>query len=110
MRAREEELTSLSSLHASTKAAAEKRILELEARAARLQEANRQLEQRRALEADGWTADVSLLRKQLAAVDRKLTQMRLIDRCGAGAAGRGLRWLGPLGRSRMGGRCTARCI
>lgn len=80
VRAREEELTNLSSLHSSTKAAADKRIAELEARVARLQDSNRQLEQRRALEADGWTADVSLLRKQVAAVDRKLTQMRLIDR------------------------------
>ncbi|KAI8466961.1 MAG: hypothetical protein J3K34DRAFT_524115 [Monoraphidium minutum] len=80
VRAREEELTNLSSLHASTKAAADKRVAELEGRAARLQDANRLLEQRRALDADGWTADVSLLRKQLSAVDRKLTQMRLIDR------------------------------
>jgi hypothetical protein len=80
VRAREEELTNLASLHASTKAAADKRIADLEARASRLQDSNRQLEQRRQLEVDGWGADVTLLRKQLAAVDRKLTQMRLIDR------------------------------
>jgi hypothetical protein len=80
VRAREEELTQLSSLHASTKAAADKRIEELEQRTVRLQESNRQLELRRQLAADGWAADVAMLRKQLAAVDRRLTQMRLIDR------------------------------
>jgi hypothetical protein len=41
----------------------------------------RQLELRRQLDVDGWTADVTTLRKTLAAVDRKLLQMRLIDRC-----------------------------
>lgn len=40
----------------------------------------RQLELRRQLDVDGWTADVTSLRKTLAAVDRKLLQMRLIDR------------------------------
>ncbi|GBF99207.1 hypothetical protein Rsub_12466 [Raphidocelis subcapitata] len=80
VRARDEELSRLSALHASTKDAADRRIAELEARVARLSEANRQLETRRQLEADGWAADVTLLRKQLAAVDRKLLQMRLIDR------------------------------
>lgn len=84
---RDEELNRLSALHASTKDAADRRIAELEARAGRLAEANRQLELRRQLDADGWTADVTLLRKQLAAVDRKLLQMRLIDRC-ATLAGR----------------------
>lgn len=49
----------------------------------RLSEANRSLEQRRQLDCDGWQADITLLRKSLAAVDRKLLQMRLIDRWGA---------------------------
>ena len=40
----------------------------------------RQLEVRRALDAEGWLNDVTILRKQLAAVDRKLHQMRLMDR------------------------------
>lgn len=40
----------------------------------------RQLELRRQLDVDGWAADVTALRKTLAAVDRKLLQMRLIDR------------------------------
>lgn len=41
----------------------------------------RQLELRRQLDADGWAADVTALRKTLAVVDRKLLQMRLIERC-----------------------------
>lgn len=80
MRAREEELVNLASLHTSTRAGHEKRIAELEGRVKRLSEANKQLEVRRQMDMDGWTADVTLLRKQLAAVDRKLLQMRLIDR------------------------------
>jgi coiled-coil domain-containing protein 77 len=43
----------------------------------------RQLELRRQLDVDGWAADVTSLRKTLASVDRKLLQMRLIDRCAA---------------------------
>jgi len=35
---------------------------------------------RRALDADGWDSDVSLLRKQLAAVERRLLQTRLAAR------------------------------
>ena len=80
VRSREEELRNLASLHTSVKAAAEQRIEELESKVQRLSEANKQLELRRQLDVDGWTADVTLLRKQLAAVDRKLLQMRLIDR------------------------------
>ncbi len=44
------------------------------------QEQVKQLEMRRALDAEGWLSDVTILRKQLAAVDRKLHQMRLMDR------------------------------
>ena len=40
----------------------------------------KQLEVRRALDAEGWLSDVTILRKQLQAVDRKLHQMRLVDR------------------------------
>uniref|UniRef100_A0A383VMW0 Uncharacterized protein n=1 Tax=Tetradesmus obliquus TaxID=3088 RepID=A0A383VMW0_TETOB len=80
VRSREEELMNLGSLHTATKAAADKRITELEGRVSRLLEANRQLELRRQLDVDGWAADVTALRKTLAAVDRKLLQMRLIDR------------------------------
>ena len=44
------------------------------------QEACKQLELRRVQDAEGWASDVTLLRKQLLAVDRKLHQMRLMDR------------------------------
>lgn len=47
---------------------------------------HRQLELRRQLDVDGWAADVTALRKTLAAVDRKLLQMRLIERWGGGGA------------------------
>ncbi|KAK9846545.1 hypothetical protein WJX81_006332 [Elliptochloris bilobata] len=38
------------------------------------------LQRRRALDAEGWDADVALLRKQLAAVERRLVQTRLAAR------------------------------
>lgn len=58
----------------------EARIDELEGRARRLADRNRRLEGRRAADMDGWISDVTLLRKQIAAVDRKLTQMRVMER------------------------------
>ncbi len=48
----------------------------------RLTDANNSLEVRRQQDCEGWQADVTLLRKALAQVDRKLLQMRLIDRWG----------------------------
>lgn len=47
---------------------------------ARLTENNRQLELRRAQDNEGWVADVTFLRRALTAVDRKLLQMRLVER------------------------------
>ena len=41
---------------------------------------------RRALDAEGWDADVALLRKQLAAVERRLVQTRLAARLDGAAA------------------------
>ncbi len=38
---------------------------------------------RRHLDAEGWTADVTALRRTLNAVDRKLLEMRLMERWGA---------------------------
>lgn len=40
----------------------------------------RQLELRRHLDMEGWTNDVTMLRKQMTAVDRKLLEMRLVER------------------------------
>eukprot|EP01025_Chloroclados_australasicus_P041684 TRINITY_DN4434_c0_g1_i7.p1 TRINITY_DN4434_c0_g1~~TRINITY_DN4434_c0_g1_i7.p1 ORF type:complete len:407 (+),score=37.63 TRINITY_DN4434_c0_g1_i7:49-1269(+) len=39
-----------------------------------------ELEHRRALDLEGFTNDVTILRKQLAAIDRRLHQMRILDR------------------------------
>ena len=56
------------------------------------QEQVKQLEIRRALDAEGWLSDVTILRKQLAAVDRKLHQMRLMDRLQVSAPLEGFAW------------------
>ncbi|KAK9814374.1 hypothetical protein WJX72_004785 [[Myrmecia] bisecta] len=80
IRRREEDIANLESVHSAVKAQHERRIGELEGKVARLQEQNKQLEYRRALDVEGWVSDVTILRKQLAAVDRKLHQMRLKDR------------------------------
>jgi hypothetical protein len=80
VRAREEELVQLAAVHSAAKAQYEGRAAELEARAARLAAANAALELRRARDAEGCAADISALRKQLAAIDRRLLQMRLVER------------------------------
>jgi hypothetical protein len=61
-----------------------RRVEELELRCGRLTEVNKQLELRRHLDCEGWTADVSALRRTLTAVDRKLHEMRLVERCDRG--------------------------
>lgn len=58
----------------------EQRIGDMETKIMRLKEKNKQLEHRRALDLEGFTNDITILRKQLAVVDRKLHQMRLVDR------------------------------
>ncbi|GFR40782.1 hypothetical protein Agub_g1396 [Astrephomene gubernaculifera] len=80
LKLKEEELINLSSVHNTSVSQYDKRIAELELRAARLTESNRQLELRRHLDCEGWTADVTALRKTLTAVDRKLHEMRLVER------------------------------
>ncbi|GLC41905.1 hypothetical protein PLESTB_001046000 [Pleodorina starrii] len=80
LKAKEEELINLASVHTTSVAQYDRRVSELELRAARLTEANRQLELRRHLDCEGWTADVTALRKTLTAVDRKLHEMRLVER------------------------------
>ncbi|EFJ43281.1 centriole protein [Volvox carteri f. nagariensis] len=80
LKTREEELVNLSSVHTTAVAQYDRRVSELELKVARLSESNRQLELRRHLDCEGWTADVSALRKTLTAVDRKLHEMRLVER------------------------------
>ncbi|GIL62982.1 hypothetical protein Vafri_17149 [Volvox africanus] len=77
---KEEELINLTSVHNTAVAQYDRRVSELELKVARLTEANKQLELRRHLDCEGWTADVTALRKTLTAVDRKLHEMRLVER------------------------------
>ncbi|KXZ44254.1 hypothetical protein GPECTOR_70g485 [Gonium pectorale] len=80
LKSKEEELMNLTSVHTAAVAAYDRRVAELELKVARLTEANKQLELRRHLDCEGWTADVTVLRKMLTAVDRKLHEMRLVER------------------------------
>ncbi len=73
-------MINLTSVHTATKSQLERRVGELEVRSAKLSESNKQLELRRHLDMEGYTADITALRKALAAVDRKLHEMRLIER------------------------------
>jgi predicted ATP-binding protein involved in virulence len=80
LKTREMEYSRLESMHLAVKAELEQRVQDLEVRVERGKEKLKQAEQRRALDAEGFTNDVSLLRRQLSAVDRKLHQMRLQSR------------------------------
>ncbi|PNH02442.1 Coiled-coil domain-containing protein 77 [Tetrabaena socialis] len=80
LKGKEEELINLSSVHNTMCVQYDRRVAELELKAARLGEANKQLELRRHLDCEGWTADVTALRRTLTAVDRKLHEMRLVER------------------------------
>ena len=80
LKQREEELINLEGVHSAVKAQHEVRCAELEAKIAKLEDKSRELEHRRALDLEGFTADITNLRKSLIAVDRKLHQMRLIHR------------------------------
>lgn len=77
LRAREMELAQLETMHGAVKHDLEERIGDLQGKLAKTRDALRHAEHRRALDSEGFTNDVSHLRKQLAAVDRKLHQMRL---------------------------------
>eukprot|EP00798_Chlamydomonas_sp_ICE-L_P012306 gene12306-15468_t len=79
---REHELVNLASVHTATKAQLERRVGELESKSSKLLEANKQLEMRRHMDMEGCTADITTLRKSIAAVNRKLHEMRLIERLG----------------------------
>ncbi len=89
LKVREDELVNLGSVHTAVKAQLEKRVAELEVRGSKLAEQKAALEQRRHMDMEGFTADLTHLRKMLAATDRKLHEMRLIDRCDEGRGGTG---------------------
>lgn len=79
MQEKELKISGLETVHESMKFQYERRIRDLESKAKKLTEKNKQLEYRRALDSEGFTNDISLLRKQLLVLDRKLHQMRLLD-------------------------------
>lgn len=80
LKKREMEYSQLESMHLAVKSELEQRVQELEGKLGKSKDRLKQAEQRRALDAEGFTNDVCLLRKQLSAVDRKLHQMRLQSR------------------------------
>lgn len=82
LKMREEELASIGSVSTATKAQLEKRVSDLELKNQKLTEQNKALELRRHQDLEGWTADVTNLRKLLVAVDKKLHEMRLVERLG----------------------------
>ena len=82
LKLREEELASIGSVHTATRAQLEKRVSDLELKNQKLVDQNRALELRRHQDLEGWTADVTNLRKLLVAVDKKLHEMRLVERLG----------------------------
>lgn len=80
LRQREVEYSQLENMHLAVKAELEQRGHDLDAKLTKAKEKLKHVEHRRALETEGFTNDISLLRKQLVAVDRKLHQMRLQSR------------------------------
>lgn len=72
--------TPFSPQHKLIRGQLEARAVEAERRAARLTAHNKQLQLRRAQEMEGWAADVTQLRKRIAAVDRQLRQQALLQR------------------------------
>ena len=71
LKQRELELSQLEHMHATVKAQLEERISDLEGKLSKAKASAKQSELRRAREAEGFTSDVSLLRQQLVAVDRR---------------------------------------
>ncbi|BDA49231.1 Coiled-coil domain-containing protein 77 [Coccomyxa sp. Obi] len=77
---REKDVADLEAMHRAVTAQLEQRLAHVEARLAKETDRCRQLEHRHLLDVEGWTNDITLLRKALEATDRKLHQMRLSSR------------------------------
>ena len=63
-------MAKLEAAHSAAQGHSETHTQELQEKLERAQEAVRQLEIRRALDQEGWDSDVTLLRRQMSAVDR----------------------------------------
>lgn len=67
-------------IHSAVAEQYERRIAYLEGQLKDLKGKHKALERRRALDLEGFTSDASTLRKQLAAIDRRMHAMRLAER------------------------------
>ena len=63
-------MAKLEATHSASQGQSDAHTQQLQEKLEHAQEAVRQLEIRRALDQEGWASDVTLLRRQLAAVDR----------------------------------------
>ncbi len=68
-------MAKLEAAYTTSHSQSEERSQDLQERLSRAQEAVKQLETRRALDQEGWASDVTLLRRQLSAVDRSEPQV-----------------------------------
>eukprot|EP00210_Caulerpa_lentillifera_P000787 g762.t1 len=80
--AKDDEIFNLEQILNSVKEDYERRTTELEEKSSRLSAKNKQLETRRSLDKEGFVSEISLLRKKLEVIDRRLHQMRLVERLG----------------------------
>lgn len=80
LKRKEEELVGLGGVHAAVMAQYQSRIGELEAWKAHMTAKYKRLEDRRAMDLEGFNRDVTALRKALGLTERKLHQMRLVLR------------------------------
>lgn len=79
VKSKEQEVSALETIHTTMKTQYEQRIRDLESKIAKTMEKAKFVEYRRTLDLEGFTNDISILRKQLLVLDRKLHQMRLLD-------------------------------
>eukprot|EP00958_Prasinococcus_capsulatus_P016212 scaffold1786_cov398-Prasinococcus_capsulatus_cf.AAC.3 len=80
IKSREKDIAQLEDIFVATRSQYEQRIESLEVELESLQMKHRALERRRRLDIEGFTNDISHMRKKVVAVDRKLLQARLEDR------------------------------
>eukprot|EP00899_Mesostigma_viride_P008061 jgi/Mesvir1/17256/Mv07665-RA.1 len=80
MKSQDDYIKNLEISYAAVRVQSGKRIQALVDRVRKQKQQYRELQHRRALDLEGFTNDITLLRKKLAVVDRRLHQMRLMDR------------------------------